>query len=317
MSYNRIKGYFYFQTGNNVQIGDLKKIVHLAQTTSIQKSALALNITPGALSKTLKKIEHKLCTSLFDRTGRNIVLNGQGKKFIVYAVQLIHDYEQMCSEFTDNSVKSKIKLTGPSVLLGASLAKIAPMLVTKNIELSIETQYEGDAIKQLVSGGCHLAVITEEALVEVKNFALQYVFLGATRSKVIAAPQHALFNQFPDGKVSLKTLLEFGFICPKTSPFCGAVQGVGSDGWQDHIHPRKIIYRSDDLNSLLAMVSQGNALAYVPDTVINRESVTAIDISSITLDYQERYYLVYRASTADGWLNQLITKLKEVKVSSR
>lgn len=293
-----------------MHIDDLKKIVHLAHSENIQKSACALNITAGALSKTLKKVENKLNTLLFDRVGRNIQLNAQGQKFITYALQLTHDYEQMCSEFTDHNTKYHIKLSGPSVLLSVSLDKITPLLPKKNMELSIEALYEGDAIQHLVSGQSHIAIVTDEALTDIKSLALNSVPLGVTTCKVIASRQHAIFDAFPDGKVTIDELLKFSFICPKTSPFCGVEQGIGSDGWQDHKYPRKIIFRSDDLNSLLAVVNQGLAIAYVADTVINTEQVKVIEVIDLYSKYQERYSLVYRASTADGWLNQLMAKFE-------
>jgi len=40
-----------------VQFDDLQRIIHLAHTQNIQISASILNITPGALSKTLKKLK--------------------------------------------------------------------------------------------------------------------------------------------------------------------------------------------------------------------------------------------------------------------
>ena len=289
---------------------DLQKIVHLAHTQSIQKSANALNVTSGALSKTLKKIENKLKTPLFDRVGRNIELNAQGKKFTTYASNLIQEYEQMCSEFTDKKVKHHLKISGPSVLLEASLAMIIPLLPDKNIEMNIETLYEGDAIIHLANGQSHVAIVTDAALTNLDNLPLNSVPLGKTTCKVIASHQHPIFKDFPEGKVKMSDLLNYPFICPKTSPYCGIERGIGSDGWLDHKYPRIITFRSDDINSLLSVVNQSVVLAYVADIVIDTDKVRVVEIIDCPIEYQENYSLVYRSSKADGWLNQLVYKLE-------
>jgi len=289
---------------------DLQRVIHIAHTQNIQISARALNITAGALSKTLKKIEHKLNTDLFDRIGRNIQLNDAGKKFITYAVNLTHEYEQMCSEFTDKMNKHLIKLAGPSVLLDTCLERIIPLIADSNIELTIEALYEGDAVKNLISGQAQLAIVTDEALSDVHAFFLESIPLGITTSRLVAGYQHPIFDAFPDGKVPMDDLLNYPFICPKSSPFCGIERGVGSDGWSDHQYPRQIAFRSDDLKSLLSIVNQGVALAYLADIVVDTEKLRCIEVSDYDTQYQEKYSLLYKPSIADGWLNQLVYRLR-------
>jgi DNA-binding transcriptional LysR family regulator len=288
---------------------DLKKIIHLAHSQNIQISAKALCITAGALSKTLKKIENHLQTDLFDRVGRNIQINAQGKKFINYALNITHEYEQMCSEFTDKRRSYLLKVSGPAVLLDDCLKKIIPLISRDNTELSVDALYEGDALKRLVNGQSHIAIVTNEVLDDVSALALSSVSLGATKYEVVAGHKHKIFTDFPDGHVALKDLVNYSFICPKTSPFCGIERGVGSDGWLDHKYPRKILSRSDDLNVLLSIVNQNIMLAYIPDIVINKEKLRIINVTDYSHEYTEEYSVVYKQSTADGWLNQLIDKL--------
>lgn len=288
---------------------DLKKIIHLAHSQNIQVSAKALCITAGALSKTLKKIENSLQTDLFDRVGRNIQLNAQGKKFINYALNITHEYEQMCSEFTDKRKNYLLKVSGPAVLLDDGLKKIIPLISPNNIELCVDALYEGDALKHLINGQSHIAIVTNEVLGDLSAFSLTSVSLGSTKYEVVAGHEHEIFTEFPDGLVTMQDLLNYSFICPKTSPFCGIERGVGSDGWLDHKYPRKILSRSDDLNVLLSIVSQNRMLAYIPDIVINKEKLRVISITDYSHTYIEEYSVIYKPSTADGWLNQLVDKL--------
>ncbi|WP_440877197.1 LysR family transcriptional regulator [Thalassotalea sp. PLHSN55] len=294
-----------------MQIEELQRIVHLAHSQNIQVSANALNITAGALSKTLKKIEHKLHTKLFDRIGRTIKLNSHGKKFIGYALNLIHEYEQMCSEFTDNHVKYQLHLSGPTVLLEASLQRIIPHIPQDKIAMTVDPIYEGDALDKLENGQAHIAIVTDAAIAGESKPELTTISLGSTCSKLIASPEHAIFNAFPEGKVTMNALLTHGFVCPNTSPFCGIARGVGSDGWPDHQFSRKIPFRTDDISSLLSVVKQGAALAYVPDVIIDEAQFRIIELTDVAINNVEAYSLVYRTSTADGWLNQLVTAIKK------
>lgn len=288
---------------------DLKKLIHLAHSENIQVSAKALHITPGALSKTLKKTESQLHTLLFDRVGRNIQLNAQGKKFIHYAISLTHEFEQMRSEFLDNKCQYHLKVSGPAVLLDASLHKIMPLTTRNNIELSADALYEGEALKRVIGGQSHLAIVTDEVLNDLSALGLSSLSLGQTKYEVVAGRHHKVFSSFPDGRITIKDLLNFAFICPKTSPFCGIERGVGSDGWFDHQFPRRIHSRSDDLNVLLSIVKHSQSLAYIPDTLLNTESLRVINVIDYPHAYTESYSLVYRASNADGWLNQLIKNI--------
>lgn len=296
-----------------MQIEDLEKLVHLGHSQNIQKSAVERNITAGALSKTLKKVEDKLGTILFDRNGRNIQLNTDGKKFMQYAVKLTHEYRQMCSEFANNQIAHQLKLSGPSVLLNCALAKLTPKLAKGNIAMTVEPMYEGRALEQLINGQSHIAVVTHTALPQSSEqltaSGLSYLSLGTTTSQLVAAKQHAIFELFPHGEISAEQLKQFAFACPKTSPFCGVERGIGSDGWLDHQYPRHISIRTDDINSLLSVVNQGTALAYIADMVIDKDKHRIVNVMDITHQYQEHIVLVYRPSFADGWLNQLINSL--------
>lgn len=89
-----------------MDIDDLRKFLVIADCNNLQQAAGSLNLTPGALSKIIKRIELKLNTRLFDRAGRNILLNQQGEKFRIYAANLVHEAEQAISEFADGSCTS-------------------------------------------------------------------------------------------------------------------------------------------------------------------------------------------------------------------
>lgn len=70
----------------------LAEFLAIAKRQSVRKAALDLEVTPGAISQALQKLERRLGTSLFHRTTRRISLTEAGEALltnIAPAVQLI------------------------------------------------------------------------------------------------------------------------------------------------------------------------------------------------------------------------------------
>ena len=72
-----------------MEIYPLLYFVTVAQTGNLTKAAGQLNISPPALSTALKRLEQQLGTQLFDRVGRNLLLNEYGKAYLPYAETVI------------------------------------------------------------------------------------------------------------------------------------------------------------------------------------------------------------------------------------
>ncbi|TMP37854.1 LysR family transcriptional regulator [Pseudoalteromonas citrea] len=288
-----------------MNIEDLRKLAHLAQTQNLHTSAAAFNITTGALSKTLKKIEAQLNNIIFDRVGRNIQINTNGKKFTLYANELIHQYDQMLSEFVSTQVKHSLNIAGPSVLLDHVLDKLLPHISTAQFEVNLEAVFEGDAINKLKSGAAHLAIVTDDALPDWRSAGFHALPLGVTTFELVAAKNHPIHQIETPALADINNAF---FACPSSSAFCGIVRGVGSDGWPDHRYPRNIAFRCDNFASLLNVIKKHPALAYLPDIAID-EQLSVIKLSDFSAQNQERINLVYKPSFSTGWLNQLIDRI--------
>lgn len=300
-----------------MQFEDLSRVLHVSKSQNIHISAAELNITVGALSKTIKKIEAALNSTLFDRVGRNIQLNSNGEKFCSYAANLLHEYEQMRSEFIGTSAKQIANLSGPSVLINYCLETVMD-LMPNNIELTIDTQFEGQAITSLLSGQSDIAIVTNDALTANNQHGVTAITLGTTSFSLVCSTLHPLASRVGKQPLLYSDIKEYAFVCPTSSPFCGVKRGVGSDGWPDHVLPRHISCRTDDFNMLLSLVNQGKLLAYVPDFVIQAHGLQKIDLVEFqgphsqpnSASHLETYSFLFRPSMASGWLNNLAHQLE-------
>ena len=291
-----------------MHLDDIEKIIHMAGSQNLHTTAKHFNITPGALSKTLKKVEANLATELFNRVGKTLVLNDKGKEFVKHSSDLVHNYQQLTSRFKSDNHKFNAVIAGPAILLKSGLKKLLIPLGNLPCSVRINNVFEGEAISQVASGAAHIALVTREALKNSSHTNLVAVDVFNTGFSVAGAADHQLVQT---GSLTLNKnqLLHAAFACPLFSPLCGLEQGIGSDGWQDDIAPRNIVFRCSDYSALIEVVQSGLALAYLPNFVIDDLGFTKLTVKGVNSHYSEDIVLIYKPSKADGWLNKLMYSL--------
>ncbi|UWG96319.1 LysR family transcriptional regulator [Dehalobacter sp. DCM] len=82
-----------------MNILQMKQFKVIAEYENITKAAEILFISASALHKVLHSIEEELGCELFDRIGRNIKLNGHGRKLLYFINNIIDNYEQIYQYF--------------------------------------------------------------------------------------------------------------------------------------------------------------------------------------------------------------------------
>lgn len=70
----------------------------LAEREHLYQTSMGLHISPSALSTAISKLENELGVQLFDRVGRNIRLNDNGKKFYSHVVRILDELDRACIE---------------------------------------------------------------------------------------------------------------------------------------------------------------------------------------------------------------------------
>ncbi|WP_024600367.1 LysR family transcriptional regulator [Pseudoalteromonas sp. TAE56] len=289
-------------------LDDIEKVIHVAGSQNLHTTAKHFNVTAGALSKTLKKVEASLATKLFNRVGKTLVLNDKGKEFVKHSSDLVHNYQQLTSRFKSDNHKFNAVIAGPAILLKSGLKRLLTPLSHLPCSVRINNVFEGEAISQVASGAAHIALVTREALNNSQHTNLVAVDVFNTGFSVAAARTHNLVQK----KLLALSKSEFAqsaFACPLFSPLCGLEQGIGSDGWQDEMAERNIVFRCSDYSALIEVVQSGLALAYLPDFVIDDLALTKITVKGVNSHYSEGIVVIYKPSAADGWLNKLMHSL--------
>lgn len=84
-----------------MELYQLECFLQVAKTEHMTQAAEQLHMTQPALSKTITRLEEDLNTQLFDREGRNIRLNEQGRIVQQYAEHLLNTIGDMKAELSE------------------------------------------------------------------------------------------------------------------------------------------------------------------------------------------------------------------------
>ncbi|MCL2201583.1 MAG: LysR family transcriptional regulator [Oscillospiraceae bacterium] len=80
-----------------MEFTQVKYFIVAAQTQNLTKASQVLNITQSALSKSISNLEQELGLRLFDRTGKKVLLNDSGRKFLRHALNSMHELDAAVS----------------------------------------------------------------------------------------------------------------------------------------------------------------------------------------------------------------------------
>ena len=95
----------------------LKYILTIAETKSLNKAAEQLYVSQPSLTNALKELEKEVGITIFFRTGRGVTLTNDGVEFLAYARELYREYEQLLQRYGEGgSYKKKICGIHPALL---------------------------------------------------------------------------------------------------------------------------------------------------------------------------------------------------------
>ncbi|MBO5279489.1 MAG: LysR family transcriptional regulator [Lachnospiraceae bacterium] len=90
----------------------LKYVITVAASPSMNEAAKSLFISQPSLSTSVKELEEEIGVELFRRTNRGICLTPEGEEFLGYARQVVEQYQLMESRYvTRERVKKKFSVS--------------------------------------------------------------------------------------------------------------------------------------------------------------------------------------------------------------
>ncbi|MCF2909409.1 LysR family transcriptional regulator [Pseudoalteromonas sp. DL2-H2.2] len=285
-----------------MEIVELNRFVAIANAQTLQSAAVKLHTTPGALSKSLKKLESSLGVLLFDRIGKQLVLNENGMRLLPEAIKILDLTQNIKSLLAPQQPMFCCRISAPAILQYRWVALIGQQ--ASGIQMSYETDFEVAALDKLKRAQVDVALTTSL----VKPYLtddLEVNSLGQLRLELAVGATHPLAHKVD---VTHEDLASFPFAVPEVSPFCGEVRGIGCDGWPTtHFH-REVKWVLNDYAALCELVRCGKAIAYLPDYMISAWQLEKLPVVDDASNNAEQLCLIHRRS-APVWIKELVKTL--------
>jgi len=164
---------------------ELKVFIATAEAGSFVTAADQLGIAPSAVSRSIKGLENRLKTTLFNRTTRKILITSQGQWLLRHATKTLDNLDQIQSHFTGDMTEPEGELTIDAAT-PFSLHVIAP-IISRFIEdfpkIKI-TLVCNETITDLIAQKVDVAI----RIGELKDSTLKAKKIGHTQRALYASP---------------------------------------------------------------------------------------------------------------------------------
>ncbi len=226
----------------------------VAETEHLPSASKVLHVTPAAISRTIGLLEDRLELELFNRTGKRLVLNGNGRALLTQVQDAMNCVERGLHALDDTAFTGPVRISSVGVLTNYYVLPAILELCSEHSELEPELRNLGtrDAIEALLRGSVDVAFIYEPMTLE----GIQVERLGESTSSIYCGSRHPLFEL---EEPTLEDILQYPFSVPQIGD-----TGQVLDGWPSDID-RSIGMRITLLTTNLEICLSGQYVTVLPD----------------------------------------------------
>lgn len=180
---------------NTEQFNGLIALKAVAEHRSFTEAADILEISPSAVSQSVKSLEKRLGVTLLTRTTRSTHLTEAGEKFLSEALPSINNLLQAMNQVGQygNSPSGKLKINLPRIVYAKILEPVIASFLNKFPDISLELFFQ-DEVTDVVEGGfdcgIRLTELTAKDMIAIKIF-------GTINHIVVASPKYLKENGTP------------------------------------------------------------------------------------------------------------------------
>ncbi len=131
----------------------LKYVIGIAETGSLNKAAEKLFISQPSLTSTIHDLENELGITIFNRTGRGVTLTNDGTEFLASARQLYMSYLNLKEKYGDNgNIKKKFGVSTQHYSFAVkSFVEMVKKFGTNDYEFAIRETKTREVIEDVAS----------------------------------------------------------------------------------------------------------------------------------------------------------------------
>lgn len=189
-----------------MNLTSLKYFQVVAQENHITRASQKLNIAQPALSYAISQLEKALGVQLFDRVGRQIILNECGKQLLSHVNVILKNWDIACNE-----IEQYIRETNDQIKIA-----VTSILSSQKLIIDFKMIYPGITIKQcVITSDQIISTLTQDktdfvlSTVDVKDNNIVSNLLKSEDLYILVSKNHRLANK---KVVSMDDIVEESFV---------------------------------------------------------------------------------------------------------
>ena len=266
-----------------MEIQQLYYYMELCKQKNFTEAGYACNMTQGALSKQIRKLENELGITLIRRNTRKFELSKEGEIFLSYAKKMTGTYEEMLKNVQKNQ---EIKIGCMSVLAPYHFARLVADFRKEypDIKLVIDERIASEI--QENSDRYDFLILRENMMEDQKKFRFSPLY--DDKLCAVLYEKHPLYGR---DRLQLKELKDDVFIFPERGS--GSYEVFYKSCEKAGFEP-KIAFEFPQANTIMSFVSEGVGVTITFSTVYREAKCAGVKMIPLEDELHSVISLFYR-----------------------
>lgn len=266
-----------------MEIQQLYYYMELCKQKNFTEAGYACNMTQGALSKQIRKLENELGITLIRRNTRKFELSKEGEIFLSYAKKMTGTYEEMLKNVQKNQ---EIKIGCMPVLAPYHFARLVADFRKEypDIKLVIDERIASDI--QENSDRYDFLILRENMMEDQKKFRFSPLY--DDKLCAVLYEKHPLYGR---DRLQLKELKDDVFIFPERGS--GSYEVFYKNCEKAGFEP-KIAFEFPQANTIMSFVSEGVGVTITFSTVYREAKCAGVKMIPLEDELHSVISLFYR-----------------------
>lgn len=266
-----------------MEIQQLYYYMELCKQKNFTEAGYACNMTQGALSKQIRKLENELGITLIRRNTRKFELSKEGEIFLSYAKKMTGTYEEMLKNVQKNQ---EIKIGCMPVLAPYHFARLVADFRKEypDIKLVIDERIASEI--QENSDRYDFLILRENMMEDQKKF--RFSSLYDDKLCAVLYEKHPLYGR---DRLQLKELKDDVFIFPERGS--GSYEVFYKSCEKAGFEP-KIAFEFPQANTIMSFVSEGVGVTITFSTVYREAKCAGVKMIPLEDELHSVISLFYR-----------------------
>lgn len=266
-----------------MEIQQLYYYMELCKQKNFTEAGYACNMTQGALSKQIRKLENELGITLIRRNTRRFELSKEGEIFLSYAKKMTGIYEEMLKNVQKNQ---EIKISCMPVLAPYHFARLVADFRKEypDIKLVIDERIASEI--QENSDRYDFLILRENTMEDQEKFRFSPLY--DDRLCAVLYEKHPLYGR---DRLQLKELKDDVFIFPERGS--GSYEVFYKSCEKAGFEP-KIAFEFPQANTIMSFVSEGVGVTITFSTVYREAKCAGVKMIPLEDELHSVISLFYR-----------------------